>query len=59
MAGHLFKKRFSFEISVRAVEEGEGEPRVQLGGGEREVVVGQSESGGLLSPAHRLQPRSK
>ena len=59
MAGHLFKKRFSFEISVRAVEEGESEPRVQLGGGEREVVAGRSASGGLLSPAHRSQPRSK
>ena len=59
MAGHLFKKRFSFEISVRPVEEGESEPRVQLGGGEREVVAGRSASGGLLSPAHRSQPRSK
>ena len=37
MAGHLFKKRFSFEISVRAVEEGESEPRAQLVGSSLQV----------------------
>ena len=59
MAGHLFKKRFSFEISVRAVEEGESEPRVQLGGGEREVVVGRSASGDYcLQPIGRSHVRS-
>ena len=46
MAGHLFKKRFSFEISVRAVdeEECEVEPRVELSSREKESSAGRSAS---------------
>ena len=61
MAGHLFKKRFSFEISVRAVdeEECEVEPRVELSGREKESSAGRSASKDVTSQAHRSQSNSK
>ena len=54
MAGNLFSKKFTFEFTVRAVEEGETERRVEVGSRERG-----SSSAGRSAVVHRSQSNSE